>query len=167
MKSERNSVKLILLNASDELALVLIDDEKVRGIDGKYGGSFWCMIGGKIESGETIWDAAERELFEETGIMAKDVEFGPEVWFGSVDLLINGVLTVVNQRFVVARTEVGAFDFSNLTENEKSTFQKIEWFSIDSLEAAKEPVYPASLLEHLPAVIAKNYPANPVKIRMR
>lgn len=33
----------------------------------KYDGQ-WRMIGGKVEEGETYWQAALRELFEETGL---------------------------------------------------------------------------------------------------
>jgi 8-oxo-dGTP pyrophosphatase MutT (NUDIX family) len=166
-KRERNSVKLILLNAKDEVALVCIDDKNIMDTDGNYGGRFWAMIGGKIEDGEAIFDAAERELFEETGIGADAVTFGPEVWFGSVDLLMGGQLTTINQRFVVARTSATAFDFSNLTDNERSTFQAMKWFSLDEMESTSEKIYPASLPKHLPGIISGNYPKSPMKIAMR
>ena len=71
------------------------DDPSTTAKDGKYHGKFWFTVGGKIESGETIIQAAIRELYEETGLEHKDVEFGPVVWFGEVELVLSGVLTLI------------------------------------------------------------------------
>ncbi|MDR1890709.1 MAG: NUDIX domain-containing protein [Puniceicoccales bacterium] len=161
---ERKSVKIILLNEENELALVCIDDAKITDISGKYQGRFWNMIGGKIEEGETLLEAAKRELFEETGIKSHDVKFGPEVWYGTVDLLLDGKLTTINQRFVVAKTSVRSFDFSNQEENEKLTVKTIEWFSLEDIKTCGEPIYPISLASHLPAIIGGNYPKVPLQI---
>jgi 8-oxo-dGTP diphosphatase len=34
------------------------------------GKGFWSLPGGKLEAGETLWDCANRELLEETGVVA-------------------------------------------------------------------------------------------------
>lgn len=39
-----------------------------------FGAGRWNGFGGKVEPGETIEDAARRELFEEAGIKTKDIE---------------------------------------------------------------------------------------------
>lgn len=48
----------------------LLAKEKVE--DGKF---WWLVPGGKVEFGESIEEAAKREILEETGIIAKKVEF--------------------------------------------------------------------------------------------
>ncbi|MDR1433115.1 MAG: NUDIX domain-containing protein [Puniceicoccales bacterium] len=160
----RSSVKLILLNAQNKLALMCADDDGIRSASGEYRGRFWFMVGGKIEPGETILDAAKRELFEETGIGSSDVEFGPEVWKGSVDLLMDGELTTVNQRFIVARTAVTAFDLSHLTDREKAAIEEIKWFSLEDIERCEDTIYPVLLGEYLPDIISGNYPAQAIEI---
>lgn len=42
---------------------------------GKTGYGTWCLPGGHLEYGESLVDAAKRELEEETGIAVESVEF--------------------------------------------------------------------------------------------
>lgn len=48
----------------------LLAKEKLEG-----GKDYWIVPGGKVEFGETIEDAAKREILEETGIVAKKLVF--------------------------------------------------------------------------------------------
>ena len=73
-KEIRNSVKLILLNENNELLLMSTDDKGIQGKEGNYNGRFWLKVGGKIEEGETLREAAYRELFEETGLKKEQVQ---------------------------------------------------------------------------------------------
>jgi 8-oxo-dGTP pyrophosphatase MutT (NUDIX family) len=59
----KNSVKVLLLNEENELLLMSADDPLTTSIDGKSHGVFWFPIGGTIEKGETIKEAAIREVY--------------------------------------------------------------------------------------------------------
>lgn len=44
---------------------------------GSIGASMWATPGGHLEYGETVEACAVRELFEETGLVAKSLQYGP------------------------------------------------------------------------------------------
>jgi 8-oxo-dGTP diphosphatase len=42
-----------------------------------HGEGTWAFPGGHLEYGESIMDCAQREVFEETGVQIKNLQFGP------------------------------------------------------------------------------------------
>ncbi|MFD3447419.1 NUDIX hydrolase [Microbacteriaceae bacterium 4G12] len=54
---------VIILNEKNEVLLQLRSDY-----------NFWGIIGGALECGETLEEAAKREVYEETGLLVKDLE---------------------------------------------------------------------------------------------
>ena len=162
----RNSVKLILINENNELLLMSTDDKGIQGKSGNYNGKFWQMIGGKIEDGETLREAAYRELFEETGLTPEQVEVKQVAWYGEVDLMMHGVLTCVKQSFVIATTKNTSVSLDNLTDEEKPVCTKLEWFSLEKIKNCPDIIYPVLLVEpeYLPAILQGNYPSQTIPI---
>ena len=145
----RNSVKCVLLNCNDELLLVRTCDASIRDSSGSYNGDFWQMVGGKIEDNETVEEAARRELFEETGLSEFDVNFGRIVWSGKLILVMNGVKTLINQRFMVVRSCKNEVTIKNLTQEEQNVIKELKWFALDDIKNNSEIIYPLGLYVHL------------------
>jgi 8-oxo-dGTP pyrophosphatase MutT (NUDIX family) len=162
----RTAVRIVLLNDADELLLMCMDDPTIRSIGVAYGGPFWTLIGGEIESGETIREAAERELREETGLTRADVEIGPHVWFGELDLILHGTPMHIRQEFLVARTRRRHVSLAHLTDAERRVVRELSWFSLERLIHGREVVHPARLPEYLPDIIERNYPTEPLRITL-
>ena len=160
----RNSVKIILLNEKNEILLMCADDPKTTTPDGKYHGKFWFLIGGEIKEGESIEEAAIRELHEETGITEEEVMFGPTVWYGDFELMLNETLTHLKQTFIVAKTKKENVSFTKLDHWEKNVLMKLEWFSLGKIKNCNEIIYPVLLDQYLPDIIAEKYPEKPIAI---
>jgi 8-oxo-dGTP pyrophosphatase MutT (NUDIX family) len=160
----RNAVKIVLLNDANELLLMCIDDPTIRSLGKQYGGHFWTLIGGAIEPNESIRQAAEREIFEETGFTTADVEFGAHVWFGEMDLVLYDKPTHIRQEFLVARTKTNDPSLAHLIGREKEVVKKVEWFSLDRIINSGELIYPVRLPEYLPDVLAGRYSPEPFEI---
>jgi 8-oxo-dGTP pyrophosphatase MutT (NUDIX family) len=160
----RSSVKIILLNEQNELLLMSAKNSKIRSINGKVNEKFWFLVGGKIEEGETLLSAAIREVFEETGIQKGEVEFGPVVWHGEFDLILDEVRTHLIQSFIVARTKQQKVFLAQPTAWEREVIDEISWFSLEKIKNSKDPIYPILLPKYLPDILLCKYPQNPIEI---
>jgi 8-oxo-dGTP pyrophosphatase MutT (NUDIX family) len=166
----RNSVKILLMNENKEILLMCADDPTTTSKDGKYHGRFWFPIGGKIEEGESVQEAALREIFEETGIIKDNIELGPIVWFGEFDLVLSGKLQHLKEQFIVGRLRPGTgeaqttISLNNLTDEERAVVKHVSWFSLDKIKHSTDVIFPVVLPDYLPDILAGKYPAQPLEI---
>lgn len=88
---------------------------------GKTGYGTWCLPGGHFEIGESLIDAAKRELKEETGIISDNMEYLQ---------LINDPLENVHYVHInfIAKDFIGE---PKVTEPDK--FEEWRWFDLNSL----------------------------------
>lgn len=166
MIKKRNSVKLVLLNANKEI-LMIYSKDSTTGKDGSgKKASFWHLIGGQIEKGESLQDAAYRELFEETGLTRDQVVLEDVVWYGSDLLFVNGEFVELNQRFILAYSCTNSVTMDHLTEEEKVNITRLKWFGLEELRATKEVVYPTDLHVYLQEILNGNIPKQPIEISL-
>ncbi|MFI7135677.1 NUDIX hydrolase [Nonomuraea sp. NPDC050153] len=116
---------------------------------------FWFTIGGAAEDGETLQEAAARELFEEVGIRADAGELsGPH---GSSVIEFNYAEYAITQDQTFFALRVGAdavVSFEHMEQIEKDTTTDYRWWSAEALESTEEAVFPKNLASILREIVA-------------
>ncbi|OBG57333.1 MULTISPECIES: NUDIX hydrolase [unclassified Mycobacterium] len=147
--SHRTSARVVLL---DETGAVLL----LRGSDPAIGrGSapkWWITVGGEVQRGERLAEAAARELAEETGLRAAPGELVGPVWRRDEVFEFNGSLIDSEEFYFVYRTHRFEPSGAGRTDLERSYIHGHRWCDaadIARLAAAGETVYPRQLGELL------------------
>ncbi|HEY1879923.1 MAG TPA: NUDIX domain-containing protein [Caulobacteraceae bacterium] len=112
----------------------------------------WFTIGGGIEPGETLYEAAAREVAEETGFT--DVRLGEIAWCGEVTLLDRKQRPVLfKDTFILARCAGGEVSREAWQALEVEFVDDIRWWTLGDLEATSEAVWPHDLVPRLQAIV--------------
>ena len=123
----------------------------------------WFTVGGGAAPGETVLEAAAREIVEETGFTA--FELGPVVWRreGPLDLATETVW--MDEHYVVARCDGGDPARHGWQADEHQFIDDIRWWTHAELLATDEIVWPPGLAELLHDILAGRHPPEPLSIR--
>jgi 8-oxo-dGTP pyrophosphatase MutT (NUDIX family) len=139
--SIRKSARAILLTAENRI--LLLQFHLPAGFLGPTPRTFWGLPGGAIEHNEDALSALRRELAEETGL--NPVEIGPELWFGTNEITLQGEQVRAHERFFLVRTPTATLDTGNRTETERRIIQQHRWWSADELSLTADEVFPPRL----------------------
>lgn len=104
----------------------------------------WLTPGGGVDAGESHHEAACRELFEETGLVADDL--GDPVWSIDFDVdYVGGDHDTGHAEYYLLRTITFTPSSANWTESEQRDVLAHRWWSLAELRATDEAYEPDEL----------------------
>ncbi|MCP2242816.1 NUDIX hydrolase [Lentzea aerocolonigenes] len=149
MLTPRPSARVVLTDAAGRVLLF-------QGFDpARPQELFWFTVGGGVEDGEELRDAAVREAFEETGLkLAPDALVGP-VWRRRAVFSFDGQTFDAEEWFFYASVDGDlVVDTSGFNDVEETTISGYRWWTAEELESTEDTVYPVQLAELLPELTA-------------
>jgi 8-oxo-dGTP pyrophosphatase MutT (NUDIX family) len=149
----RPASRLLVVDALDRLLLFRV--EAGMGLPRPL----WITPGGGCHPGEAHEEAAQRELWEETGIRA---EPGPCVWVRRHLFEHGGIWLDEVERFYVVRVGEAVVSTANFEPHEHAFMPEHRWWSHDEVAASDHWFAPRRLAELLPPILAGHYPPVPL-----
>ena len=152
MPPARRSARVILADGADRLLLF-------------ESGGYWFTPGGGIEPGETIEQAATRELWEETGLLIAADQLGPVVAETSGYADLGFAAGMFHDLFYFQRAPEGfCVDTSGWQPLEASTMSGHRWWTVDEVAAAPKIVFPFELAPLARDLLAGRLPSRPIQL---
>jgi 8-oxo-dGTP pyrophosphatase MutT (NUDIX family) len=103
---------------------------------------FWFTVGGGADEGESLRDAAARELREEAGITVDAAALGEPIAAHTIEFDWAGRHIVQAQTFYAVAVDHTEVSFAGLDVWERDTIDKHGWFTAEELIATGDAGHP-------------------------
>lgn len=116
---------------------------------------FWLTIGGGKARGETLPQAAAREMREEAGISVDPAGLGEPIGTSVIEFSAFGVLPVIqHQTYFAIAVDDAEVSVAHQSRYERLTIERHEWLSAEELERRPERLTDPELPRLMRAAVA-------------
>jgi 8-oxo-dGTP pyrophosphatase MutT (NUDIX family) len=140
---KRVAARVVLLDGEGRVLLLHGSDP-----DRPQDGSWWITPGGGVEPGESLEQAARRELLEETGHVM-DGDLGPVLLRRTVRFSNDGRQYEQSEHFFLVTVAHFGINRARWTELEHRMLHSHRWWTAAELAHTTETIYPQELLDLL------------------
>jgi 8-oxo-dGTP pyrophosphatase MutT (NUDIX family) len=140
----RQAARVLLLDGAGRLLLFRGHDPARPEL-----GSWWFTVGGGVDEGESVRDAAARELLEETGLSLPADSFAGPLYREYAEFSIAGTDYFQDNEFFAVRVEHHDVDITGFTDLETTFVVEHRWWSLEELRTTSDTVYPVGLADRL------------------
>jgi len=159
----RNTARVLLVDGDERVLLFRCRVDA----DLQDRGHMWITPGGGVQPGETLAEAAVRELHEETGLSLAEADLGPAVARCSGEWSWRRQRYLAIDTFFYVRVGAVTVDTAGFQAEEQRLVNGHRWWPRPEIDAAAEPVLPIGLRPLLDRLLAGERPDPPVELPWR
>lgn len=158
----RTVARVVVVDADGRILLLHTRDPTCAEL-----GTWWELPGGGVEPGETLEEAASRELYEETSIWVDPRAIRPIArWHRHASFRYRGTRHLQCETLITVELSASApeIDGSRRVDFEDEDYFGSAWWTPASIGASRDRFYPGRLPELLPRHLAGDHIEEPFEI---
>ena len=156
----RPTARLLVIDQQQRILLFQVHDHRPFHAAHPDMTVYWITPGGGVEPHESFEQAAQRELWEETGIQIEAV--GSCVWRYERVLHGDSGSVRLQERFFMVSVSTSLVSQTNMFADEHETHRAYHWWPRSELLQSQEAFVPPTLPQALQPLLDGDIPAAPI-----